>query len=103
MMAKAHHRIDRDGRTWNVTALCDKELLGKVFKQGEVTLDLAKYRSFYEGHRVSEAQAVALLQAARNVNIVGSKSVACAMKTLKMDAHQIKKVQGVPHIQIYYV
>ncbi len=103
MMAKVHHRVDREGRTWNVTALCDKELLGKVLKEGDVTLDLKLYRSFYEGNGVTETQAIALLRAARNVNAVGPKSVACAKAALKVDAKQIKKVQGVPHIHIYYV
>ncbi len=103
MMAKVHQRVDRHGQVWNVTALCDKELLGKVLKEGEVVLDLDKYRSFYEGMRVSESEAVGLLEGSRNVNIVGPKSVACAQKALKIDPKQVKKVQGVPHIHIYYL
>lgn len=103
MMAKVHQRVDRHGQVWHVTAICDKELLGKTLKEGEVTLDLDKYRSFYEGMRVTEAEALGLLQGSRNVNIVGKNAVACAKKALDIDSKQVKKVQGVPHIHIYYV
>jgi len=103
MMAKVHQRVDRHGQTWKVTALCDKELLGKVLKEGDVTLDLDKYRTFYDGMRVTDAEAVGLLQGSRNVNAVGAISVACAKKALKIDANQVKKVLGVPHIHIYYI
>lgn len=103
MKAKVHQRVDREGRTWHVTALCDQELLGKVLKEGDVTLDLSMYKSFYDGRTVTESEAIELLQRARNVNAVGPKSVECAKKALSVDARQVKKVQGVPHIHIYYV
>ncbi|MBI5226811.1 DUF424 family protein [Candidatus Micrarchaeota archaeon] len=103
MMAKVHERKDRHGNVWNVTAMCDHALLGKVLKEGEVTLDLKSYRNFYEGKKVSAAEAVQLLKDARNVNVVGPKSVACAKKAFPVDERQIKFIQGVPHIQVYYV
>ncbi|MBI2445210.1 DUF424 domain-containing protein [Candidatus Micrarchaeota archaeon] len=102
-MAKVHQRVDRHGQVWHVTALCDKKLLGKVLKEGDVTLDLDKYRSFYEGMQVTENEAIGLLQGSRNVNAVGPNAVACARKALNIDTKQVKKVQGIPHLHIYYL
>lgn len=103
MMAKVHQRVDRHGNVRNVTAICDQELLGRVLKEGDATLDLSGHRSFYEGRKVSEGEAVELLRNARNVNAVGPKAVACAKKAFPVDLRQVKRIQGIPHLQVYYL
>ena len=106
MFAKQHEkRLLQDGRevARYITALCDANLLGNVFEEGDLFLDLKTFRAFYEGKKVSKKEAETLLKNAKNVNVVGKKSVALALKVLKVPASSVKKIAGVPHLQIYYV
>lgn len=86
-----------------VVAMCDYDLLGKVFTQGEAVLDLKDYRSFYEGIVVSEERAMEIVKDAENASIVGERSVAIAQKALGFKRGHAKKIGGVPHLQIYKV
>ncbi len=105
MKARVHERkrfvagresIDR------VVALCDADLLGKVFEQGDLCLDLSKSRSFYDGEKVSEQQAIELLKTpGANLNLVGEKSLGAARKALRINEAAVKKISGVPVLQIY--
>ena len=84
-----------------MVALCDAEPLGKVLKQGEVVLDLKNYEHFYSGEKLTHDEAVALLKNADNINAVGEAAVGAAMTVFKFDGAKVKRVQGVPHMQIY--
>jgi len=61
-----------------VVALCDAELIGRRLAQGNIVLDLGKYASFYQGKKVTAAQATAALKGAKNANLVGKKSLSAA-------------------------
>ncbi|MCX6768129.1 MAG: DUF424 family protein [Candidatus Micrarchaeota archaeon] len=100
--AKVHERREADGRVSSVLALCDADLLGKVFKQGDIELDLKKYESFYKGEAVDEKEAAELVRCAGNANVVGEKSVAAAEKALGSKTG-VRRVAGVPQLQIYCV
>ncbi|MFH1443752.1 MAG: DUF424 family protein [Candidatus Micrarchaeota archaeon] len=84
-----------------VVAICDKELLGKVFEEGELVLDLQKYRSFYEGESVTVAEVGKMVEGAGNINLVGKKAIAAASKNIEIDKRMVRKIGGVPHLQIY--
>jgi hypothetical protein len=84
-----------------VIAVCDKELIGKKFEQGLLQLDIKE--SFYkgeEGKQVSEEEATNLMESFSDedatFNIVGKKSVACALKCGVIEKEGIKTVQGIP-------
>lgn len=102
IIAKVHLRNVSGFRT-SIVALCDKDLLGKVFTEGEKTLDLKAYRSFYEGNAVSEIEVLELLKNAENVNIVGEKSIGVIQKALGAKKASVKKIGGVPHLQFYRI
>ena len=102
IFAKTHLR-QYGGLQSRIIALCDVELLERVLQEGDVTVDLKNYKSFYEGERVSEEEAVVLLKQAENANIVGEKSVSAAKKAFGGKSPRVKKVQGIPHLQIYKV
>ncbi|MFH1056997.1 MAG: DUF424 domain-containing protein [Candidatus Micrarchaeota archaeon] len=97
------HRKTSSGVTKTIIALCDSELLGKIFEKGDTALDLKNYRAFYEGSVVSELQAMELLKKADNANIVGKKSVEIARKALGFPSESVKKIGGVPHLQYYKI
>ncbi len=82
----------------DVVAVCDKELLGKVFEDEKFRLDVKE--SFYKGKQVSEAE---LLKIIKNLsmedatfNIVGRNSVNTALKAGVITREGVKEIQGVP-------
>ena len=81
-----------------VAAICDKEILGKTFEQGNRILEIRE--SFYKGEMKSEQEMIALMQdLAREdatFNIAGKKSVEAAIKAGIISREGIKKVQGIP-------
>ena len=86
-----------------IVAICDADLLGKVFEEGERVLDLQKYRSFYEGEMVTEKGVAELLEGAMSYNLVGKKSIAAAGKVIRIDPKSVMKIGGIPHLQVYFV
>jgi len=106
MKAKIHKRVIMVGgqeQMRTIVAICDAELLGRTFVQGDAIIDLEKYRSFYEGNDVNEDEAIELIRNAKNINLVGEKSVGAAKKALNIEHDNIKRIAGIPHLQIYYV
>ena len=84
-----------------VVAVCDKELIGKTFREGEITLEVSA--SFYKGELVSEEEMLAALRRATVANIVGESAVRCAVEHGFVDASNILRVRGVPHAQIVWL
>jgi len=77
---------------------CDEELLGKRFKEGELRLHVKK--SFYDGHRIDEKVLVAYLKEATIANLVGKRTVECAIKHGYVNPECVLVIGGVPHAQI---
>jgi len=102
LTAKVHAR-PHGGMSRVVVALCDSELLGKIYTQGERVLDLKNYRGFYEGAAVTEIEAIELLRMADNANIVGEKSVAIAKKAFGVSSTETKTIKKIPHLQYYKI
>jgi hypothetical protein len=79
-------------------AVCDKELLGKVFESEKFQLDIKE--SFYKGKEVSEEELLEIMSkmAAEDAtfNIVGKKSVNTALKAELITEDGIKDIRGVP-------
>lgn len=84
-----------------VVAICDKELIGSVLKEGELVLDLKNHSSFYVGELVTQKQASELLKEATSINLVGEKAVGLAIKKGLAKKGAEKKIAGVPHLQVY--
>ena len=82
----------------SVVAICDKELLGKRFEEGILQLDVKE--SFYKGEEISEEKAVEMMKSFSEedatFNIVGEKSVACALKAKIISEESVGKIAGIP-------
>ena len=104
---RVHEKHYANGSVSRVLAVCDEELLGSVFRGAHSVIDLKKYASFYKGELVSEARAVELIGGGRacadNLNLVGDRSLAAARKALKLNGSSVKRVAGVPHLQVFHV
>jgi hypothetical protein len=87
------HKSYRD-----IVAICDKDLLGKRFEQGNLQLDVKE--SFFNGKDVSEKEAMEIIfdMATEDAtfNIIGHKSVKTALKAGLIQKQGIKTIQEIP-------
>lgn len=77
-------------------ALCDKELIGMVLKEGNIVIDLRTHSQFYVGDDV-------LGPDFESINAVGRKSVGLLIEKGILKKGQEKTVQGVPYAQVYRI
>jgi hypothetical protein len=81
-----------------MVAICDCELLGKTFDEGELCLSV---EAAFFGDEEATAQEVAkALAGATIANMVGERAVACAIETSCIDGENILRVDGVPTAQM---
>jgi len=87
------HKSYRD-----VVSICDSELLGKKFEQGNLQLDLTG--EFFKGEEKNEQETLEIMKDAStedaSFNLVGKQAVQLALKSGIISKEGIKKVQGVP-------
>jgi len=87
------HKSYRD-----VVAICDSELLGKTYEEGNRILEIRE--SFYNGKKISETELIRLVKDLSKedatFNIAGKKSVKAALKAGIISKEGIKKVKGIP-------
>ena len=82
----------------DVVAICDKEILGKKFEEGNLQLDVKE--NFYSGKECSEKEVIEIIQRMSEedatFNIVGKKAVNAALKSGIIEEIGVKQIQGVP-------
>lgn len=82
----------------DIIAICDSELLGKYFEEGEFQLDLKK--SFYGGDLKTEEEIIEIIEDMikedATFNIVGEKSIQTSIKAGLINEGQVKKIQNIP-------
>jgi len=81
-----------------VVAVCDKEILGKTFKEGELKIHVSE--KFYKGDLVEIEDAINAIERATIANLVGEKIVARAVKEGLLHKDSVIYIQGIPHVQI---
>lgn len=81
-----------------LVAVCDKELVGKNFEEGGLSLKITEH--FYKGEEASEREATASLKRATIANLVGKRAVQCALENDLIEETSIISVDGVPHAQM---
>lgn len=86
-----------------ITAACDKELLGKKFTEGKYSLDLEKNAGFYKGKLCTEKEVKKALKGAFTINLTGENAVQTALDEGMAEKGAVKKIAGIPHLQIYRI
>lgn len=81
-----------------IVAVCDKNIVGKKFREGELVLKLEE--SFYKGDEVCEKDVKEALSCATIANIAGRRAVACAVDCRCIDPDTVIIVEGIPHAQM---
>ncbi len=81
-----------------VAAVCDEEILGRKFEEGNKVLDVTE--SFFKGEEVDDEELGKMLaELAREdatFNIIGKSSVDAALRAGIISKAGIRKVQGIP-------
>ena len=94
-------KLHRSYRT--VVAVCDSNLLGKKFEEGERVLDVRE--NFFSGEEVSDEEAVKILETEKEnyvtFNIVGKHAVKMALDAGVISEGNIGKVDDVPFALVF--
>jgi len=81
-----------------IVAVCDKELIGKKFEQGNMEIDINE--KFFGGDEFDEAKAIELLKDKAKddacFNFVGKKAVDIAAKAGIIDKDNVLRIKNVP-------
>ncbi len=89
-------RIIRSYR--DIVAICDSELLGKKFEQGEFQLDVKE--SFFKGEEIEEEKAIDIMKDMEKedstFNIIGEQAINAALKAGVIKQEGVGKIQGIP-------
>lgn len=92
---------EKEGK--RVVAACDRELLGKVFVEGETMLDLETYREFYAGEEATEESVGEALGKFSSANLVGEKCIKVAIESGLARETDVRYIKNIPHLQIYRI
>ena len=82
-----------------VVAICDEDLIGKEFSEGNAKLSITE--RFYKGEKKSEEEIIKIMKDADNLNLVGKKTISLAIKQEIVSEKFLIKIKGVPHAQVY--
>ncbi|MDP3987478.1 MAG: DUF424 family protein [Nanoarchaeota archaeon] len=82
----------------DIIAVCDKELLGKIFEEDKFQLDIKE--NFYKGKEATEEEVIEILRSFSaedaTFNIVGKRSIATALKTGVIAEETINEIDNIP-------
>ena len=81
-----------------MVAACDREIIGKTFSEGELTIHVSK--EFYKGEYATETEVIDALQKATIANLLGERAVSCAIKSGVIDKDNVITIGGVQHAQM---
>ena len=81
-----------------LVAVCDPEVLGETFEEGEVTLTVTE--EFYGGETVEESAVVDSLARATVANIVGTRAVELAIEEGFIEEANVLEVGSTRHAQL---
>ena len=77
--------------------VCDTEVLGETFEEGEVTLSVTE--DFYAGERVEPETVREALSRASMANLVGTETVELAIEAGFVDEGNVLEVEQTLHAQ----
>ena len=82
-----------------IVAICDEDIIGKKIVDKEKCLDISE--RYYKGKRKNELSVVKFMEEANNLNLVGKKTIAVALKHGIISKEGIIKIKNIPHAHMY--
>jgi hypothetical protein len=76
----------------------DSNILGKIFEENKLQLDLSK--EFYQGEKTTKDEVKKIMLISRDLHLTGKKSVALGVEMDLVDSTKILFVQKVPHAEV---
>ncbi len=92
MIVKVHKRNDR-----TIVAVCDSDLVGRKFTEGERQLDLTG--DFYKGEELSDKEVGDLIRNADIINLVGPNAIKIGLQEEVITQDHIITIDNIPHAQ----
>jgi hypothetical protein len=92
---------ERDTDEGLLVSVCDGDVLGDTFEDGDVTLHVDP--DFYEGREATEQEVVDSLARCTTANIVGEESVAVAVDNGFVDEETVLDVDGTRHAKLLWL
>ncbi|MFC4246963.1 DUF424 domain-containing protein [Natribaculum luteum] len=89
---------ERETEEGLLVAVCDSEILGETFEEGEVSLTVTE--EFYGGDEVDDGVVVDSLSRATVANIVGTDAVELAVREGFVDEANVLEVGSTRHAQL---
>ncbi len=86
---KVHNRNEIE-----TVACCDEELLNKVFKEGNLRLEISNH--FFGGSLINLDDAIDILKQASYFNIVGENIITKAIDSQILPKESVRKINNVP-------
>jgi hypothetical protein len=81
-----------------LVAACDRELIGRTLREGELRLEVRK--SFYSAEDGDEEMLLNRLSLATMANLVGERTVGIAIEHDYVCEESVMVIEGVPHAQM---
>jgi hypothetical protein len=88
---------ERSTQEGPLVSVCDADVLGETFENGEVSLTVD--REFYEGEEATAEEVVASLSRAAVANLVGDTAVGVAVEHGFVDAENVLEFDETVHAQ----
>lgn len=86
---------------FSILLCADKDIIGKTLSENGLEVEIKK--EAYVGKKTSKKELAELLKNTGNVNLFGQKCVQAAIEAGFASEKMVKKIQGVPHLQIYHL
>ena len=84
-----------------VVAVCDSELVGKIFREGDLKIEVKE--SFYGEEDVNEEEVKRALRMATIANITGKRAVQLAIEMGIIDRENVLKIGDCWHAQMVII
>jgi len=81
-----------------LVAICDDDVLGESFEDGEISLTVTE--EFYGAESVDDEAALASLRRATVANLVGERAVSMAIEAGIVEEENVLDVGGTRHAQV---
>jgi uncharacterized protein len=94
MIVKEHNKYGK-----KILAICDTNILGKQFEEGDAFLDLNS--PFYKGKEMNKGKLIVLLKEFHHIMFAGKESVDLAKEQGIAKEEDIKTIDGVPYTMYY--
>lgn len=88
------HRVNNN----NIVAICDEEILGKVFREGDLILNVSP--AFYKGEKADLKTVIEILKQAEIAVITGYRIVKELSRLGFVDEEYALKIENQLHVQI---